>query len=494
MPKRNLTQKERKQLRDNSKRIDEIRARFQEMGDLLATEKRALSADEKEEKTALEAELSVLQTRNSGIEAGTWDPEKDDTSKDEAFDVIIRSMVNKKGIPDEYQYLRSNGDGGLLIPANERSVQDMSTVDPLVPVTVKDIILPLEKGLILGKVGCKMQYGITGTWIFPVVAAIEATIEDENAQISDSTIDIGKISPSPKRCALKIPVSNRAIAQSSGLIRDIVNVQVAAGLQRLLNKWMFSPIKISTKASNGCFVKDAPSLVVGSSFTWANVVALEATVLASGVQFDGTAAYVCSAATLGELKSTPKATGSGLMICENGMINGYPVFITEYIGDGKLGFGIFSYEMVGQFGQMSLIVDPYTMADSNITRFILNADFDMMSLRTEAFGIAQKSTTPAIGVNKTSVAMSAAPNGTVTAEVSVSGVNLTADIAAAMDGTNKDLFTVAPASIAKGSDGTAFQKLTITYSPSAAGTHSATLKLTSTGATEVDITIAGTCA
>ncbi len=494
MPKRNLTTKERKQLRDNSKRIDEIRSRFQEMGDLLVTEKRALTDPEKEEKTALEAELSVLETRNSGIEAGTWDPEKDDNSKDQAFDAIIRSMVDKKGIPDEYKYLRSQGDGGLLIPVNERSVQDTSTVDPLVPVTIKDIILPLEKGLILGKVGCQMQYGITGAWVFPVVAAIEATIEDENAEVSDSTIDIGKISPTPKRCALKIPVSNRAIAQSSGLIRDIVNVQIAAGLQRLLNKWMFSPTRITTKASDGCFVKDAPTLAIGSSFTWANVVALEAAVLASGVQFDGTAAYVCSAATLGELKSTPKATGSGLMICENGMVNGYPVFTTEYIRDGKLGFGIFSYEMVGQFGPMSLIVDPYTLAGSNITRFILNSDFDMTSLRTEAFGYSQKSTTPAIGVNKTDVSMHASANETITAEVSVSGVNLTAAISTALDGANKDLFTVTPSSISKNTDGTAFQKLTITYSPSAVGSHAAVLKLTSTGATEVDVNLSGTCA
>lgn len=273
-----------------------------------------------------------------------------------------------------------------------------------------------------------------------------------------------------------------------------MNIQITQGLQRLLNRWMFSPTKITSKASNGCFVKDAPTLVVGTSYTWANVTGLEALVLATGVQFDTTAAFVCSASTLGELKSTPKSTGTGTMICENGMIDGFPVFTTEYIGDGKLGFGIFSYEMVGQFGQMSLIVDPYTLADSNITRFILNTDFDMLSLRTEAFGIAQKTTVAAIGVNKTTVALNAAANAVVSGDVSVSGINLTAAIAAAITGTDSALFTVAPASISKNADGSAFQKLIITYSPTATGSHVATLTLSTTGGTSVVVSLAGTCA
>jgi HK97 family phage major capsid protein len=381
----------------------------------------------------------------------------------------------------------------MAIPLNERSVQDTASVDPLVPLTIGDIILPLEKGLILNKVGCKIQTGMVGTWNFPVVAGVEATIEDENAEISDSVIDISKISPSPKRCALKIPVSNRAINQSSNAILDIVNTQIAAGLQRLLNKWMFSPTLV-TGASNGCFVKDAPTYVAGSSFTYKDAIKLQGIVLATGVQMDGTAAYVCSASTLADLKSTPIASGSGLMIVQDGKIDGYPVFVTEYIGDGKLGFGIFNYEMVGQFGPMMLIVDRITGAAKNLTYFILNVDFDMLSLRTEAFGVAQTATIPAIGVNKTSIATSAAAAATITEEVSVSGINLTAAIAAAITGTNSALFTVAPATIAKNSDGSAFAKLVITYAPTAVGSHSATLALSTTGGTTVNIALAGTCA
>ena len=64
--------------------------------------------------------------------------------------------------------------------------------------------------------------------------------------------------------------------------------------------------------------------------------------------------------------------------------------MTEYIGDDVLGFGIFNYELVGQFGKMHMIVDPYTGAKKNLIYFVLNTDFDMLTVRTEAFAVAKK--------------------------------------------------------------------------------------------------------
>jgi|GEM_PF-555823 len=498
MPQAKLTENDRLQLRSNSDRMQQIRSRFQEIGDLIATEKRAMNETEIAEKVALTSELEVLQLRNAQIEAGTWQPAKDEVTKADAFDEIIRSLASRSGLPDKYSYLRSAESlNGMIIPFSEHSIQkraqDAGSVSPLVPLTIGEIIQPLEKGLILNKVGCKIQTGMVGDWKFPVVAGVEATINGENAQISDTVINISKITPDLKRCSLKIPVSNRAISQSNGLIRDIVNTQITQGLIRLLNHWMFSPTPVVDKA-NGCFCKSAPSFVAGTSFSYKDCLRLKGCIMATGVQFDGTAGYVCSAATYTELEATPKSPNSGIMVLENGMINGYPVFQTEYIGDGILGFGIFSYEMVGQFGAMSLIVDPYSQADSNITRFILNADFDMLSLRTEAFGYAQITTTPAIGVNMTTAQMNAAVNKTATQVITISGVNLTADIALTIGGTDATLFTVAPATITKGDDGSAFMRVTVTYGPTAVGSNTALLKLTSGKANEVDITLNGTCA
>ena len=70
MPKTRLSAADRKQMRSNVNRITEIRARFTELADLIAVEKRALTADEIAEQQALTAELQTLNLRNSSIEAG----------------------------------------------------------------------------------------------------------------------------------------------------------------------------------------------------------------------------------------------------------------------------------------------------------------------------------------------------------------------------------------------------------------------------------------
>lgn len=85
------------------------------------------------------------------------------------------------------------------------------------------------------------------------------------------------------------------------------------------------------------------------------------------------------------LESTPKDAGSGRMLIEDDMLLGRPVFVTEYIGDTYIGFGDFTYQAAGVFGQPYLTVDPYTGAGKNTVYFWLNVDWGTVTLRTEAF-------------------------------------------------------------------------------------------------------------
>lgn len=382
----------KKEIKKSRARIAEINVRLGEMADMLETQKRSLTNDEIVEKEALVQEKEILQLRMERAISGVQVPEQE-MRAEAVFAGAVASFVHNRSLPEGCEGVM---DGNTIeVPLTRAdTIQDSSTVTPLIPLTIGEIIQPLEKGLILDKVGCKMQYGLVGDWVLPVVAGIEATIEDENAEVADTKIDITKIKPSPKRVSLAIPVSNRAIDQSNNALLEIVRTQMVMGLQRLLNKWMFQTTKITSKASDGCYVAAAAAPVVttaaGVGFSWKDVIALKGAVMKTGVVFDGTAAYVCSATTYAELEATPKDSGSGLMVLENGKINGYPVFMTEYIGDGVLGFGIFNYELVGQFGKMHMIVDPYTGAKKNLIYFVLNTDFDMLTVRTEAFAIAKK--------------------------------------------------------------------------------------------------------
>lgn len=377
------TRKQKKQMRD---RVSEINARFTEIASLIESEKRSMTADEVVEKDALKLEKEVIELRLLQSDRGQLTREQ--ISNDRAFDMMIGSIVHGRALEDESLKALRTTDGkmeGMIIPAT-RAIQDTDSVDPLVPLTIGDIIEPLEKGLILSRLGLKLQYGMKGTWQFPVVAGVEASLEGETIEISDTTIDISKISPSPKRAAIAIPISSRAINQSNGVIRQIVLTQIHMSVARLLNKWMFSPTKITSIASEGCFVN--PKAQISGTINWNNVVALECDVMATGVNMeDATGAYVCNAKVYAKLKTTSKDKGSGqMLIGADGKMNGYPVYVTEYVKADTLNFGVFSYEMLGQFGDASLIYDPYTGAKRNLVYFVYNADFDLFTLRPEAFG------------------------------------------------------------------------------------------------------------
>jgi HK97 family phage major capsid protein len=474
----------------NKDRIAEINTRLSELADLLEDQKRGLTEEEKAERNALVQEKEIIQLRmERSIHHGDIPP--DVASRERAFTGAVCAIVRNVPIPEECAGFVDNKE--ISIPST-RAVQDTTSVAPLIPLTIGDIVQPLEKGLILDKVGCKMQYGLVGDFVLPVVAGIEATIEDENAEVSDTTIDISKLKPSPKRVSIAIPVSNRAIDQSNNALLEVVRTQITMSLTRLLNRWMFSPEKINAKASDGCFVKSAPSLVTGKQFTWRDVIALKGLVMKTGVIFDGTASYVCSATTYADLEATSRDTGSGRMILEDGKINGFPVFVTEFIGDNRLGFGIFNYELVGQFGTMRLTVDPYTGVKKNLIYFVLNTDFDMLTVRPEAFGICKSEQNPTIGVSSSAISLSTGASTPVWESVSVSGVNLSANISAAVSGTDSTLFTIDKSSLTKDDKGAVSASLKVTYTPTATGTHSATLTLSSSGATSVTVTLAGVCA
>ena len=378
-------------MRKELNRIAEIKEQMRAILDEAETKKRALTEDEQKSFDALKTEKSLLQMKEERRSLET-EPEQSRAIPTKAvfaqaaFDVVNhRSLSEYNGIVTE---------GGIKVVERGLTVTDTNAVADIVPVTIGEIIEPLEKGLIINKLGIKMQSGLVGELVFPTLQAIEASIAGENATIGDSKLEIGKIKSTPKRVTISVPVSKRAINQTNYSLQDVVLKQISLGCARLMNKWMFSGTQLDG-ASKGPFVKDA-TVTYSVALKFADIVALETAVMAEGVDVtDGTAAYVCTPAVYGALKSTPIEAGSPVMILQDNKINGYPVLVTSYMETDSIGFGVFSYAAIGQFGDLDLVIDPYTQAKNNIVNFVLNSDYDIVVARTEAFAVAKKAVSPA---------------------------------------------------------------------------------------------------
>ena len=366
--------------------------RMNEIADVAAArENKEMTAAEKAEVQKMERENRIydLQIAGSGVA-----PVATPVSREAGFQNWIRDYVTQR-----------DTKGYVL---KRESIMVTTNAAPMIPLAINDIVKPLEEGLILSKVGLKVQTGLSGNYVWPTVAAIEGEYAGEAAALTDKTISIDKIVPSPYRLGATITVTSQLINQTDGVALAVVKEQIPMAVARTLNKTMFSPVTVNNDKVNGPFVackKAAAKKIAdlktvelrkaalhitfeGELPTYKELLAMKGIILAKGVITDGTFCDVMDEYTKAILEATPRDTGSGLMIIENEKIAGVPVFCTNYINnDGGLhvGLGVWSYEALGQFGEQRFIVDPYTKSSKDSVVLTLNGDWSMTTLRTEAF-------------------------------------------------------------------------------------------------------------
>lgn len=367
---------------------EELVAKMQDIEDAAQAReegKRSLTKEEQETFDALEREATMIDY-NLRVERLKLDGAREVQSREAAFCQLVREAVKAR------KTLEFVSDKAV-----ERSAgtQNLASVDPLIPVKIADILEPLEEGLIYNRVGVRLETGLSGNYVWPVVGSVEATLAGEAVELTDTKIDITKLTPVLQRIGITIPVTNQAITQSEGRILDIVNTQLPLSMTRVINRAMFCPEKYNTNFA-GPFGETNVNKVTfaGAVPTYAELLQMKGTVLQKGIEPAGTMAYVMDEYMKATLEATPRDAGSGLMIVEDGKIAGIPVFCTNYLNKQKGGsavtanhvaFGCWGYQVLGQFGNFRLIIDPYSRAKEDIVQFTLNADWSMKILRPEAF-------------------------------------------------------------------------------------------------------------
>lgn len=100
-------------------------------------------------------------------------------------------------------------------------------------------------------------------------------------------------------------------------------------------------------------------------------------------------------------------------------------------------------------------------------------------------------TAPTISVDSTALHFSSNLNKTATKTITVTKIHLTGNVTATITGTNSSVFSVSLASIAS-ADGTA--ELTVGFTPTALGTYTGTLTLSSDGAESATVSLTGIAA
>lgn len=366
---------------------ESINIRMNEIADKAQAANRELSSEENVEYQKLQADFAKLGREIAmNVDVVNYMNAKPELKK--SVNTLLREALLEA---------KKSGKTEFVL---QREINTTLTIDEggLIPVTVKDVIEPLEMGLIYGQVGIPVQTGVVGNIQWPVLGTVEAEIVGEAVELTDKELDLSKINAKQVRVGISFSVSNQAINNADVNLVELIQNQMRQGLARTLNRVTFSHENFTGDFHGPFAGAKAQVTFAGDTPTLKELLDMKGAVAGEGVQMIGFC-YVMSEAMKAKLEATSVDAGSGKMIIENGRIAGaYPVFTTEYInygankakaGEEYIAAGVFAYLPLNQHGELRMVVDPYTQAKKDCVVITLNSDWSMTTLRKEAFALGK---------------------------------------------------------------------------------------------------------
>lgn len=363
--------KTKEQLKD---RHEAILRELDSIEQLVARENRVMTAEEGQKYDALIREDNRLDAEMRGLlTADQMMAARELKTMGEQLREVAKEAVKGNQAREISLSVLNSGEKNNIVSAGAQRT------------TIFEMLPLLEKGLIWNAVGMKVQTGVTGNLLWPYATTnVEVEERSEAAALNDKNIDFANKTAVPYASGITIKVTNEAIDEATFDLAGFVQTQLGLAVQRYLNKKTFSLANWSGLA--GPF-KGATASQIEVSYK--AIKAAKADIAATGVDMSGFA-YVCDAKTKALLEATPKAYGQGGFICENGKIDGDPVYVTEYIntladgtqetGKYRLELGCWNYLAANQHGDVRLTIDPVTLASSNETKFVLHTRWSLTNL------------------------------------------------------------------------------------------------------------------
>lgn len=214
--------------------------------------------------------------------------------------------------------------------------------------------------------------------------------EDDSAPSTD--VNFGLVSLRAHTLAARSAITRRLLNQSSLGIEALVRENLARDLALALDYAGFygdgtsnSPTGIKSTSGIGSVT------FAGANPTFAELVGMETSVSLQNADVDSMA-YIANAAFRGYAKSTKKfADASMNTIWEQGnTVNGYNALTTNQVATGDVFFGNFSDLIVGMWGGLEVMVDPYTGSDKGQLKIVVMQDVDFAVRRAQSFVVGVK--------------------------------------------------------------------------------------------------------
>lgn len=221
--------------------------------------------------------------------------------------------------------------------------------------------------------GATLLRGLKGNIVIPKKTAASAAgwIATEGGNSAETEFTSGSVQMSPRVIGGHTEMTRLMLQQGSldieNLVRNDLSEAIATaidlgGLAGSGNSGQPTGISATTGINTTTFAAAVP--------TFAELVAMESAVSADNA-LQGNLRYIATPADWGNLKSVDKASNFGQMIVGgDGNINGYDVIRSNQVTSGDYYFGNFADLLIGLYGSLDIMVDPYTNSRSGTLRIV----------------------------------------------------------------------------------------------------------------------------
>jgi HK97 family phage major capsid protein len=295
----------------------------------------------------------------------------------------------------------------------------------LVDTELRGLIPFLRPRLAVEAMGATTLTGLTSNIDFPRnTSTTSAAWEGETDDNADSQPALDKVQMTPHRLGANTPLSKQLIVQSSIDVEAMVRRQLERAIQEALdyaaingdsNTNANQPDGILNIAGINAVAIDTN----GGSLTYSHIVQMETEIATDNADF-GRLGYLTTPGVRGFLKTTEKATNTGMFVWNDGAMptdpmdpridemNGYRAYVSTQVpsdltkGSGTnlhaVLFGNFEELLIGQWGGLDLVVDPYSLKKKAQIEMTVNTWWDIAVRHAASFCAIKDAniTTPAV--------------------------------------------------------------------------------------------------
>lgn len=316
----------------------------------------------------------------------------------------LRSLLTGKGgefereISDEIYRragLRPNEEmGSIMIPFSRDTFPDSTGFDSAANVGAALVSTENRPEMfvdyIRNKMGVKNATFLTGLRNNITIPTQTGTgsvgwVADLNTDVGATKPTTGNISLTPKKLGAYVPTGKDLLVQGNPDAVNLVIRDLMALIAQKLSITMLKGNGASPAITGLATAAGVQTVTIDdvTNATWQDMLKFGACV--EGLAYTGKLEFIMSASDKQTFKGISKDTGSGRFLCENNQIDGYDVAVDGNLASGEIFFGDFSNIIVGQWGGLEIMIDPYKYARSGGVEVIASLIADIAVRNPQTF-------------------------------------------------------------------------------------------------------------